>query len=547
MSLYNDITCDYYCFYYNDSLKISIRFFGDYTFNTPSDWDSVKTTKLALQRINKINDFSLSESDILVSTRTVIEPYFSSIISLIPSSKIRFDHLKSFDSLGTDKQGHALYQNISPQDSFCLFQKLIKLNNYWLHVTGQTINSTDGSCYSSSLVDEYNKISNSIEYIKRSERAALKNPYLIADSLFNSDSNGNYIKPIDYLKSEKNVYENSSLRNSYVQCLETYKSFVGMTEPSLVPINVYFPNPTNSFEPFSSEFGGIVDTIISLTSNNKIIIFNESHIYPSQRLLLSGLLNKLYEAGFRKIALEAVWNDKEINAIGFPTLKSGFYTREPQMANLIRKAKEIGYQVISYEDPTLGNREYNQAVTLSREFRKDSTAKMIVLCGSYHILEKRSDSSRTWMAEHLKEISKIDPLTFNTVFFENVYFDNPRLLSLISGSKLNEIAPVGFNFVNDYYLFNVTSLKPFTCDNEKGNFAPYKPIQIVVPQLIKKVLLVQIFSSKEYGIRGRVPVASHYVDSENCQMTYWLPPDEYVVVYYGASGEIILVNKIILS
>ncbi|MBK7637262.1 MAG: hypothetical protein IPJ13_25495 [Saprospiraceae bacterium] len=49
---------------------------------------------------------------------------------------------------------------------------------------------------------------------------------------------------------------------------------------------------------------------------------------------------------------------------GYPTLKSGYYTKEPQFGNLVRAAHKKGFKIFGYESNGHTNgkeREINQA------------------------------------------------------------------------------------------------------------------------------------------------------------------------------------------
>ncbi|MEI2421091.1 hypothetical protein V6O07_12530, partial [Arthrospira platensis SPKY2] len=112
----------------------------------------------------------------------------------------------------------------------------------------------------------------------------------------------------------------------------------------------------------------VLDTIIEKAKNHRIIMINENHYYPNHRLLVTELLPKLKEIGYTHLALEALGKSQDsiLNLPNsYPTLNSGFYTSEQNFANLIRKAKELNFKFVAYENHYENkNREFTQAENL---------------------------------------------------------------------------------------------------------------------------------------------------------------------------------------
>ncbi|MCA0131707.1 hypothetical protein [Winogradskyella alexanderae] len=203
----------------------------------------------------------------------------------------------------------------------------------------------------------------------------------------------------------------------------------------------------------------VVDTIIKEAEKHKIVMINENHFYPNQRLLIFDLLEKLKKIGYSYLALEAldIKQDSLLNLKNsYPTLKTGFYTREQNYSNLIRKAKQLGYEFIAYENTDENkNRELAQAENLYiNTFKFHPNRKVLVLAGIDHILEKPTDRGKEWMATIFKNKYNIDPLTISQTHLNSYrnqiesnygiinsnFFDNERLTSvdyLILNNKPN--------------------------------------------------------------------------------------------------------------
>ena len=160
-------------------------------------------------------------------------------------------------------------------------------------------------------------------------------------------------------------------------------------------------------------------------ADSRIVIINESHHMPNHRRFLFNQLKILYEAGYRYLALETLTNafddslalrlDMELLERGFPLFSqyTGIYSREPEYGNLIRKAIELGFEIIAYERTTRGgDREFIQAQNIyNKTFGIDETSMVVVFCGYHHVFDN-SNGKRKMMAEYLRELSGHAPLTF---------------------------------------------------------------------------------------------------------------------------------------
>jgi len=211
-----------------------------------------------------------------------------------------------------------------------------------------------------------------------------------------------------------------------------------------------------------------IDKIVSEAKKHKIVMINENHYYPNHRLLVTDVLVKLKEIGYNYLALEAldVKQDSLLNVENsYPTLKTGFYTSEQNYANLIRKAKELDYKFVAYENSDHNkNREIGQAENLyNKTFKLDPESKVLVLAGIDHILEKPTGRGKEWMATIFKNKYAIDPLTISQTHLNSYrkqsnarynilksnLFENERLQSvdyLILNNKIDNSTDDIFTF-----------------------------------------------------------------------------------------------------
>lgn len=242
---------------------------------------------------------------------------------------------------------------------------------------------------------------------------------------------------------------------SKLQMELTYSSFLGNNEFYKTYLNKleskFEPNDTisNIIREKSVYNSQVIDTIIKEAKRHKVVMINENHFYPNHRTLVFDLLQNLKEIGYNYFALEAlnIKQDSLLNlANSYPTLETGFYTSEQNYSNLIRKAKKLGFQFISYENTdNTKDREIGQAENLyNRTFKIDPTSKVVVLAGIDHILEKPTNTGEEWMATIFKNKYNINPLTIsqthlnafrkqiksNYGIINSNFFDNERLSSV---------------------------------------------------------------------------------------------------------------------
>ena len=163
-----------------------------------------------------------------------------------------------------------------------------------------------------------------------------------------------------------------------------------------------------------------------LIEKEQVVIISEAHHKPQHRIFTADMLNVFYEKGYRYLGLETLTPnfvdpskclmDTMINERGYALNSplSGFYTREPQMGNMVRKAISLGMTVFGYEY-TGGelDRDLGQAKKIAEYMADHPEGKILIHCGWYHAIESNYPKyeGTNYMAYHLKQITGIDPLT----------------------------------------------------------------------------------------------------------------------------------------
>jgi tetratricopeptide (TPR) repeat protein len=166
-----------------------------------------------------------------------------------------------------------------------------------------------------------------------------------------------------------------------------------------------------------------LDAIPELAKNYRIVLFNEAHNVAMTRSLTVQVLSRLREEGFDYFAAETLSNtDTGLQARGYPTDNSGFYTEEPIYAEMVRTALKLGFKVIAYEaDPdarSTDERETEQARHLYQQvFEKDPNARLVVNAGYDHIVKSGVYLDGSSMAEHLHKLTHLPMLAVEQTMF----------------------------------------------------------------------------------------------------------------------------------
>ncbi|MEM1327189.1 MAG: hypothetical protein AAGI23_14605 [Bacteroidota bacterium] len=164
-----------------------------------------------------------------------------------------------------------------------------------------------------------------------------------------------------------------------------------------------------------------IDYILEAAKEEQIVIINEAHHMPQHRVFTTRLLEGLQQHGFKHLGLEAYYaynkNDSMLQVKGYPTLTSGFYTKDPQFGQMIRKAHQLGFGIFGYESEGHAGgkeREINQARNIEQFLKAHPGEKFLIHCGFAHAFE--GNLGGQWekaMAGRLAEYTGIDPLTIS--------------------------------------------------------------------------------------------------------------------------------------
>ncbi len=168
-----------------------------------------------------------------------------------------------------------------------------------------------------------------------------------------------------------------------------------------------------------------VEAIARAAQSRQIVILNEAHHVPFDRVFAMHLARALRREGFDYLACETLsTGDDQGLQKGYVARSSGTYSREPTFAKFLMDAQADGWKFVSYEpDVPDALRESGMARNLmARIFKQHPTARVFIYVGYTHakkvpVSHRDDDDSR--LAAQLLRLTGIDPLTINqTTLFD---------------------------------------------------------------------------------------------------------------------------------
>lgn len=168
--------------------------------------------------------------------------------------------------------------------------------------------------------------------------------------------------------------------------------------------------------------------ILAESRERKIVMINEAHHEQRHRAFASLLLRGLRDAGFTHFGAESFAPEiHESMADGAPDGMTGVYTADPYFADLVRQAKQLGFQFFDYEqrphqqtDATdrasrIAVREQAQAANIKAVMDRNPEARFVIFAGYSHIREWPTSDGSRWMAYRLRHLTGVDPLSIDQI------------------------------------------------------------------------------------------------------------------------------------
>lgn len=399
----------------NDSLQLYLK--------TPADIKYF-TQKKVLRKALRKNHWQ-TPNEVLLYGKTDFPPYEYLVTVGNNTEHKREENLLVLDTLIADKTFHFIGKSTNEESAYSLSKDL----------TGVFHSLKVGDDYNndwSSILDLFNNYEKSNEF------------YHIFNVLENYPT---YNKKEEWLKLQLQLTVASYLgtNKKYAELLDDYESRVIINDTIAGSINKNVISDSLA-----------IHRIINSAKLHQVLMVNENHFYPNHRILMIDLLPRLREIGYTYLALEtlAETQDSLLNLDGgYPTLETGYYTREQNYGHLLRRAKNLGYKFVAYENTDeTKDREIGEAENLfDKTIAIDPGAKVLVIAGISHILEEPTPSGKKWMATVFKEKYHIDPLTISQTHL-SIYRKNlPGKYNLVEKSQFEnrDLHSVDFHLMNN--------------------------------------------------------------------------------------------------
>lgn len=226
-------------------------------------------------------------------------------------------------------------------------------------------------------------------------------------------SNGHYYQAMFYINRLPD-----SIKIKLNEPISSYETFVGVY-PKIKS------NKLPKHKKDSITFIPAKEHITKIAPDFDYLLFNEDHADPYCRYVLKTLLPDLVKLGYTNFGVETLADiDHNINEYGFPIHGSGFYSDEPNMANLLREAVKLGMHVFPFEEYSSNCdlcctrlekrnfREKGQAKNIIAH-SKSHKGKTIILSGHSHIYKHSDNKDLKFMAEYLNELTNDKILSVN--------------------------------------------------------------------------------------------------------------------------------------
>lgn len=395
------------------------------------------------------------------------------------------------------------------------------------------------------------------------------NPLRKAPLLF---GDGNYLAPIRFLATVD--ASGTMLEDPLNQITAQWLSMVGDERGAEKTFGAAFGltgevAPEGSIAAFQSEFEvtDAIAVVIERAEKTRVVMVNEAHHVPQTRMLTTGLLQPLYDRGFRYLALEALGHEvvADFKEAGRPVQGTGGYLSEPVFADMVRSAQEIGFTLVAYEAQEMHfgeemngaiGREKEQAANLAEILERDPDARVLVHCGYEHLNESNTNGFK-YMAELLSEMTSIDPLTVDQTRmrgrwqrsledpFYTAIAEELRMPSvLLNGEGEAWVAPSQIG-KHDLTVF----LPRPKFDGQRSDWLDWygrrRSIEVerslFDSQAEQTLGLMQAFaiSSREPGLAGKVPVDQFVMTDAAGPWTLHLPAGSYLLRVVDDNGEVI--------
>lgn len=156
------------------------------------------------------------------------------------------------------------------------------------------------------------------------------------------------------------------------------------------------------------------DGLERIAAAQRIVMIMERHCVSKHREMIGTTLPTFRAAGFTHYAAEAMGESgASLRSRGYPVVRTGYYTSDPQFGNTLRRALDLDFEVVGYDFRPFSHeeREEYSASVLAKLFTDNPQARLIVHAGPAHVFKYETDLGQRWLASRLWEKTGIEPFT----------------------------------------------------------------------------------------------------------------------------------------
>lgn len=284
--------------------------------------------------------------------------------------------------------------------------------------------------------------------------------------------------------------------------------------------------------------------ILEKSKEADILMLNEAHLYPQNRIFLKSILKDLYNLGFENLYMEDLASDNGLKR-GFPLSADGFYINESSMGELVREAIRIGFNILSY-DSASDNRDYAASENIVASMQKHANKKSIIFCGFSHANKKQSGTVAYYLSKSLPDynILTIDQTVYmereNSVFYSEI-IDRYNITSpSVILSNTGEPIPLHDNHYDIYII------------SPPSKFVKDRPVWIwednreeVVLNTLGETAFIEVYYSREANVKSAIPIERLLIREKKENISLLLPKGyDFVCKYYDKNGIVIKESKL---
>ena len=379
----------------------------------------------------------------------------------------------------------------------------------------------------------------------------------------------NYLYPLYQALGKDKKFKSIFTNEGYYRNLSQLLGFAGDYSASFQALQTtYAPVDEASRKDIQStiaalsniQFVNAKEFVLQAVYGNRVLMLNESRDKPQHRAFAVSLLQGLYDQGFRYLAMDMLnnYSNHQLTKISAYT---GHYTMEPAAGELARKAIDMGFTLVSYDDTAYARHSASesdsiQAANINTVLQRDSSSKIFVYASYAHIAKKKSDERYTPMAIWLKKLSGLEPLcvdqtnlteqsTFNygdafyRALMQKYSFTKPSVAIInrrpinISGSDLYDFAII---HPPTTYIHGRPDWLAFDGMRQESRVNPTE----------KNLFLLQAYYASEYSektVAGLVPADQTYIPGDDGYYSLFLQKGRYILVYRDIDYDIVATRE----